>query len=119
MQVIIYGSFSNRIFYLIALCYALLEYLEEEYNDDNNPLDENNFEEILPAIKKTIAAQKQLAINVDRIIKYDIHKKTGKVLEVQCTTDDGNVIYVEMEESSLSKVNIIFLLIICTLCIIP
>lgn len=80
------------------------EYLEDEHNDDNNPL-EDNYDLILPAIKKTIASQKELAINVDRIVKYDIQKKSGRVIEVQCTTNDGNIIYVEMEESYLNNVS--------------
>lgn len=72
------------------------EYLEEDYEEESS----EQYEHLLPTIKKTVAARTKMQLDEDT--KYNITRKPGKVIEVQCTTSDGNVVYVEMEDSNVS-----------------
>lgn len=67
------------------------EYLEEEYLENAQ-----QYETYLPSIKTAVAYQSD--VELDEGTKYRFTKKAGKVIEVRCTTSNGNVVFVEMEE---------------------
>lgn len=67
------------------------EYLEEEYLENAQ-----QYEKFLPTIKTAVADQSE--VELDEGTKYQFTKKGGKVIEVRCTTSNGNVVFVEMEE---------------------
>lgn len=80
-------------FYLITDDPQNEEYLEEEFEEDSS----EQYEQLLPTIKKTVACRAKLQL--DDGTKYKFSRKPGKIIEVQCTTSDGNVVYVEMEDN--------------------
>lgn len=79
--------------------------MEDEDFDESSP---EEYEQLLPVIKKTIASRADLQLSGE--IKYKFTKKPGKIIEVQCTTSDGKVVCVEMEDNrEVRQHNFIFL----------
>lgn len=68
------------------------EYLDEVSEDVAT--DDFYLESILPAIQKTIASKSGVELHEDTT--YNIFKKRGNEIEVECTTPDGKIFCVEM-----------------------